>query len=84
MAVNFNCTVEQRKLLRYHIALIHSTITVQAYNLSSKLPVQTNQLLYLASRTSFSDAITSYRKIAVVLKLSYVTFADFFSSTAKT
>jgi len=37
-------------------------LAVQAYKLSSKLPTQTHQLDYLASRTSFYVTITSYRK----------------------
>ena len=36
------------------LALIHSTCS-STYNLNSKLPTQTHQLHYPASRTSFSD-----------------------------
>jgi len=66
----------------YRLALIHS-IAVQTNNLSSKLLTQAHQLHNPASRTSFSDTITSCRKTAVVLKLSNVTFAEFFTSTAE-
>jgi len=58
-------------------------LAVLTDNLSSKLPTQTHQLHYPASKTSFSDTITSCRKTAVVLKLSNLTFAEFFTSTAK-
>jgi len=53
----------------YRLALIHST-AVQTDNPSSKLPTKTNQMHHPASRTSFSDTITSWRKTAIVLKLS--------------
>ena len=61
------------------LVLIHS-IAVQTDNLSSKLLTKTHKP---ASRTSFSDSITSCRKTAVVLKLSKVIFAEFFTLTAK-
>jgi len=63
---------------------IHST-AVQTDNLSSKLLMNTHQMYHPASRTSFSDTmtITSCRKTAVVLKLSKVIFAEFFTLTAK-
>jgi len=64
----------------YRLALIHS-IAVQTANLSSKLLTKTHH--HPASRTSFSDTITSCRKTAVVLKLSKVIFAEFFALTAK-
>jgi len=66
----------------YRLALIHS-IVVQKNNLISKLPTKTHQMHHPASRTSFSDTITSCRKTAVVLKLSKVIFAEFFTLTAK-
>jgi len=66
----------------YRLALIHS-IAVQKNNLISKLPTKTHQMHHPASRTSFSDTITSCRKTAVVLKLSKVIFAEFFTLTAK-
>jgi len=53
--------------------------------MSSKLATQTHQLHYPFqehSRTSFSATISSCRKTAVALKLSKVTFAKFFTSTA--
>jgi len=72
----------------YEIPLIVSfwftPLAVQTDKLSSKLPTQTLQLRYPAARRSFSDTITSGRKIAVVLKLSNVTLAEFFTSTTKT
>jgi len=40
-------------------------------------------LCYLASRTSFSDTVTLYRKAAVLLKLSKANVSGFFTSTAK-
>jgi len=55
-------------------------LAVQTYNLNSKLPTQTHQLHHLASRTAFSNTITSHRKTAVLLKPSNVTFAEFFTS----
>jgi len=63
----------------YRVALIHSTYSS---NRQSELEVtHTNAPTALpASRTSFSDKITLW---AVVLKLSNVTFAEFFTLTAK-
>ena len=58
-------------------------LAVQASNLNSELPTQAHQLRYLASRTSISDTITWYRKTSILLKLSNVTFAEFFTSPAK-
>jgi len=66
----------------YRLAMIHFTcssnlqcdLNVSHANTSSALP---------ASRTSFSDAITCRGKTAGALKLSNVTFAEFFASTAK-
>jgi len=52
------------------------------YNLNSKSPTQTHQLHYPASIESFSDTIMSCRKMAVALKQSNVTFAEFFTSPA--
>jgi len=49
-------------------------LAVQTYNLNSKLPTQPHQLHHLASRTAFSNTITSHRKPAVLWKLSNVTF----------
>jgi len=66
----------------YRLALIHS-IAVQTDNLCSKLLTKTHQMHHPASKTSFSDTITSCRKTAVVLKLSKVIFAEFFTLTAK-
>jgi len=66
----------------YRLALIHS-IAIQTNNLISKLPTKTHQMHHPASRTSFSDTITSCRKTAVVLKLSKVIFAGFFTSIVK-
>jgi len=64
------------------LALVHS-IAVQTDNLSSKLLTKTHQMHHPASRTTFSDTITSCRKTAVVLKLNKVFFAGFFTLTAK-
>jgi len=50
----------------YRLALIHP-IAVRTDNLSSKLLTKTPQMHHPASRTSFSDTITSCRKTAVVL-----------------
>ena len=66
----------------YRLALVHS-ISVQTNNLISTLPTKTHQMHQPASRTSFSDTITSCRKTVVVLKLSKVIFAGFVTSTAK-
>jgi len=66
----------------YWLALIYY-IAVQTDNLSSKLLTKTHQMQYPASRTSFCDTIMSCRKTAVVLKLSKVIFAEFFTLTAK-
>ena len=66
----------------YRPALIHS-IAVQTDNLSSTLLTKTHEMHYPGSRTSFSDTITSCRKTAVVLRLSKVVFAEFFTLTAK-
>jgi len=66
----------------YRLALIHS-IPVQTDNSSTKLLPKTHQMHHPASRTSFFDTISSWRKTAVVLKLSKVIFAEFFTLTAK-
>jgi len=63
--------------------LLFTLLTVETYNLSSKLLTKIHQLHYPASRTSFSGTITSCRKTVVVLKLRNVIFAKFFTSTAK-
>jgi len=42
--------------------LLITLLAVETYNLSSKLPTKMHQLLYPASRTSFSGTITSCRK----------------------
>jgi len=58
----------------------------QADNLVSKLPTQTHQLHYSAFKNVISrdsDTLTLCRKTAVVLKLSYIIFAQFFNSTTK-
>jgi len=89
--MNFSMTANGKPLnkgdvcethVAYRMALIHS-IAVQTNNLISKLPTKTQQMHHPASRTSFSDTIMSCRKTAVVLKLSIVIFAEFFTSTAK-
>jgi len=56
--------------------LFKPTIWDQSYPCKHQLP-------YPASRTSFSNTITSCRKTDVVLKLRNVTFAEFFPSSAK-
>jgi len=66
----------------YRLALIHS-IAVQTDNLSSNLLEKTHQMHHPASRTSFSDTITSCRKTIVGLKQSEVIFKEFFTLTAK-
>jgi len=63
--------------------LLFTPLAAEIDNLSSKLPTKTRQLHYPASRTSFSDTITSCKNIAVVLKLKKVIIAKF-TSTAKT
>jgi len=68
--------------MAYWLAMIHS-IVVYVDNLSSKLLTKTHQMHRSASSTSFSDTITSCGKTAVVLKLSKVIFADYFTLTAK-
>jgi len=86
MTANIKYTVEQRRLTKFTLPigwLWFTLPTVQPDNLSSKLTTKTHQLHYPASRTSFSDNITSCRKIAVLLKLSKVIFTEFFTSTAK-
>jgi len=62
----------------YRLALIHS-ISVHTDNLSSKLLTKTHQMHHPASRTPFSDTITSWIKTAVVVKLSKVIFAEYFT-----
>ena len=58
----------------YAIGWVSFTLlAVQANNLNSTLPTQTHQLHHLASRTAFSNTVTSYRKTAILLKLSNVT-----------
>jgi len=69
----------------HRLVLIHSTCSS---NRQSELKVThantpTAVLHFPASRTSFSDTITSSRKTAVALKLSYVPFVEFFTLTAK-
>jgi len=54
------------------------TLTYSTYAL------QTHQLHYLASRTSFSDTVTSYRQTTVLLKLSNFTFCRIFQFTRHT
>jgi len=66
----------------YRLALIHS-IAIQIDNLNSKSLTKTQQMHHPTSKTSFSDTITLYRKTAVVLKLSEVIFAEFFTLPAK-
>jgi len=58
----------------YRLVLIQS-LAVQTNNLISKLPAKTHHMHHPASRTSFSDTITSCRKTAIVLKLNKVIFA---------
>jgi len=89
MTANVKQTVEQwsdfyETHVAYRLALIHST-AVHTDNLSSKLsyPRKRTKCTTPASRTSFSDIITSCRKTAVVLKLSKAIFAEFFTLTAK-
>jgi len=79
-------TVEKGDFYETHTAYRWFCLTllgIQTDNLSSKLPVKTHQLHYPASRTSFSDTITSYRKTSVLLKLCNVAFAEFLTSIAK-
>jgi len=66
----------------HRLALIHSTVVaVQTYNLSSKLLTQAHQLSL--QERHFPTPLRHCRKTAVVLKLSNVTFAKFFTSFAK-
>jgi len=87
MTANVKYTAEQRRLLwNSHCLLAGSDSLYLQFKLTAwaqKLPMLTHQLHYPASRTSFSDTITSCRKTAVVLKLSSLTFAEFFTSAAK-
>ena len=86
MTANGKYAVAQRRLTKpaLPIGWLWSILFAsKTDNLSSKLPTQTHQLHYPASRTSFPDTITSCRKTAVVLKLSNATSAEFFTSTAK-
>jgi len=90
VTANNQCTVEQRIKLSTKTTLPvgwfwFTLLAVQAYYLSSKLSMQAHQVHYLALRTWFSDTIgiTLCRKTAVLLKLSNVTFVDFFTSTGK-
>jgi len=66
----------------YCLALIHFSCSS---NLQSELYIShaNTSTALSASRTSFSDTITPCAKAAVALKLSSVTFAEFFTSTAK-
>jgi len=47
--------------------LLFILLAVETYNLNSKLPTKIHQVHHPASRTSFSDTITSCRKTAVIL-----------------
>jgi len=85
-----NNTVEQTRLLRNSRCLSASSASLylqcQVDNLVSKLPTQTHQLHYSAFKNVISrdsDTLTLCRKTAVVLKLSYIIFAQFFNSTTK-
>jgi len=67
--------------IAYRLALIHSTqFKPTIWTLSY---LRTHQLHHLASRMAFSNTITSHRKTAVLLKLSNLTFAEFFTSIVK-
>ena len=88
MTANVTCTVEQTSQTSYETHIAYRLawfvlLAVQAYNLSSELPTQTHQMDYLASRMSFSDIVTPYRKTSLLMKLSNVNFAEFFTSPAK-
>jgi len=75
MTANVKYTLEQRRLTKLTLPvgwLRFILLAVQTDNLISKLPTQTHQLHYFASRMSFSDTVTSCRKTAVLLKLSKV------------
>ena len=65
--------------------LLFTLLAVHTYNLSSKLVTQTHQLHYQLQERHFPTLFTirSCEKTAVALKLSNVTFAGFFASTAK-
>jgi len=84
---NVPCTIEQKIKTFYEIhiafrlALIHSSCSSSLQS-DFKLPTQTHQLHYLVSRTLLFHTITSYTKTSVLLKLSNVTFPEFFTSPA--
>jgi len=68
--------------ISYRLALIHFTCSSNVQPELYVSCVNTSTAL-TASRTSFSDTIMSCRKTAVSLKLSNVTYAEFFTSTTK-
>ena len=61
----------------------NGNFAVQTGKLSSKVTHANATSAQPASRTSFSDTTMSCKKTAVLLKLSNVTFAEFFTLTAK-
>jgi len=87
MTANVTCTVKARRLLRNPHSLSAGpdshNLPVETYNLNSKVPKQTHQVHHLASRTAFSNNLTSHRKTAVLLKLSNLTFAELLTSMGK-
>jgi len=86
MTANDKQTVEQWRLLRNSRSLSAGSDSLQcSSNRQSELKAlkKTPQMHHPASRTSFSDTITSCRKTAVVLKQSKVIFAELFTLSAK-
>jgi len=72
MTANFMCTIEQWSQtftkpappIGWHWFTL---LAVQTCNQSSKLLTQTHQLHYPASRTWYSDTVSSYRRTSVLL-----------------
>jgi len=63
MTANTKYIVEQRRLTKLALPigwLWFTLLAVKTDNLSSKLPTQAHHLHYRASRTIFSDTITSW------------------------
>jgi len=58
-------------------------LAIQTYNLSSKLPTQTHQLHYLASRTSPYGTITQYKKNSSFIETEQRYLCRVLTATAK-
>jgi len=87
MTAHAKCIVEQRRLLTkptlpigwhwFTLLAVQAYCTIWALNYPRK-----HQLHHLGLRTSCSDIIMSLQKTSVLVKLSNVTSAEFFTSTA--